>query len=89
MSNIATLDAPLRCALRTLEAQPREVPQVTQGWADRAQAALDENDELAMTACSFEIARAHSQYRAEFDIRGWLFDLRNVLQGTPNAAAIN
>ena len=73
-----TLESALRCAVITATEQRREVPEVPDGWVEQAQAALDASDEAAMSVCADTILLAHSQYRAEFDVKGWLFDLRNV-----------
>lgn len=75
----AEISSALRCTLLTLAEQPREVPQAPTGWSVRTQAAIDKNDESAVMDCAIEIVQAHSQYRAEFDSKGWLFDLRQVL----------
>lgn len=72
------LEAALRDALRTLEQQPREVPEVPDGWPTRALHALAAEDAQAIAACAMEIVVAHSQYRATFDVKGWLFDLRRL-----------
>lgn len=73
------LEAALRDALRTLAQQPREVPEVPGGWPARAQQALDAEDAQAIAACAVELVHAHSQYRATFDVKGWLFELRNLM----------
>lgn len=82
-----TLDAALRCALLTLKEQPTVVPAAPLGWHEMAEAALATSDADAMTACAREIASAHSQYRADFGIKGWLFDLRNLLPLKSRTAA--
>lgn len=69
----------LQCAVDTATDQRREVPEAPAGWLQAAQLALDSNDEPAMLECATTIARAHGQYRAEFDIKGWLYDLRQTL----------
>ena len=81
--NITVLHSALACALLTLEDQPIELPEVPEGWAARAQKALDSYDNDAIIFCAREILSAHSQYRADFDIKGWLFDLRNVTPRKP------
>lgn len=69
----------LQCAMDTLMVQPREVPQAPAGWLEKAQLALESDDEPAMLECALDIARAHAQYPAEFDDKGWLYDLRQAL----------
>ncbi len=79
---MTTLDEALRCAVNTAKEQPGEVPERTPDWIERAQAALEAEDEDAILACANEIRNAHSQYRADFDVKGWLYDLRLVHQNT-------
>lgn len=79
---MTTLDEALRCAVDTAKEQPAEVPERAPDWIERAQTALDAEDAEAILACANEIRKAHSQYRAEFDVKGWLYDLRLVHQNT-------
>lgn len=69
----------LQCAVDTATDQRREVPEIPLGWLTKAQLALDSFDEPAMLDCATTIAKAHGQYRAEFDVKGWLYDLRQTL----------
>lgn len=78
MPDVITLESALRCAVITATEQRHEVPEAPDGWGEQAQAAIDTGDEVAMSICADTILLAHSQYRAEFDVKGWLFDLRNV-----------
>lgn len=72
------LEAALRDAVRTLAQQPREVPEAPEGWQARTLQALEADDGEIIAACAMEIVHAHSQYRATFDVKGWLFELRNL-----------
>lgn len=83
MNRIVSVAAALQCAVQTLAEQPREVPAAPAGWAEKAQAALDARNDEQVGQCAREILTAHSQYRAEFDIKGWLFDLRNAVHSAP------
>ena len=83
MERIISVAAALRCAVQTAQEQPREVPEAPAGWVAKAQAAVDTNNEEQVQACAREILSAHSQYRAEFDVKGWLFDLRNAVRQAP------
>lgn len=74
-----SLSTVLECAMDTLMIQPREVPQAPAGWLEKAQMALESDDEPAMLECALAITRAHGQYPAEFDDKGWLYDLRQTL----------
>lgn len=87
MDRIVSVTAALQCALTTLNEQPREVPAAPAGWAVKAQAALDGADSDQILVCAGEILSAHAQYRAEFDVKGWLFDLRNAVRQAPAHAA--
>ena len=87
MDRIVSVTAALRCAVQTAQEQPREVPAAPEGWLAKAQQALDAGDEFQIQACAGEILRAHSQYRAEFDVKGWLFDLRSAVYKAPAHAA--
>lgn len=75
---MTTIEQALRCAVNTAREQPAEVPYRSMAWIARAEAALDAADEAAIQACADDITLAHSQYRADFDEKGWLFDLRNL-----------
>jgi hypothetical protein len=55
------------------------MPETPAGLAEKAQDAIDADDDVATMECAKEITRAHSQYRAEFDVKGWLFDFRNSI----------
>lgn len=77
------LDEALRGALRTLEDQPLEVPEVPPGWVERAKHALDAEDDLAMEGCASEIVKAHRQYPASWERKAWLVDLRNLSLQSP------
>ena len=70
------IDEALRCAVSTAETQPSAVPACPDGWLERARAAADSDDREAIRACAEEIWKAHHGYRAEFDIKGWLYELR-------------
>lgn len=90
MERILSVHDALNGALQTAHEQPREVPAVPDGWAAKAQAALDSQDAEQIQVCAREILASHSQYRAEFDVKGWLFDLRNAVHKAPaHAAASN
>lgn len=79
MSKALTLNSALQSALDTATDQPREVPELPAGWADRVATALANDDVAQVEALAKEIATAHSQYPAEFDRKGWLYDLREAL----------
>lgn len=87
MDRIVSVAAALQCAVQTLNEQPREVPVAPAGWAVKAQAALARGDNDQIQVCAGEILSAHAQYRAEFDVKGWLFDLRNAVWKAPAHAA--
>jgi hypothetical protein len=87
MERIISVADALRCAVQTAQEQPREVPAAPAGWRAKAQAALDNKNHEQVQACASEILSAHSQYRAEFDVKGWLFDLRNAVRKAPAHAA--
>jgi hypothetical protein len=87
MDRIVSVAVALRCAVQTAQEQPREVPAAPEGWLARAQHAVDTENDDQIQACAGEILRAHSQYRAEFDVKGWLFDLRNAVHKAPAHAA--
>lgn len=78
MKNV-TLESAVRSAIDTARDQRREVPELPADWIERAEAALESKNEAAILAVGREIATAHNQYRAEFDVKGWLYDLRVVL----------
>jgi hypothetical protein len=80
MEKAISLVEAVRCALLTLEEQPAQVPQIPKGWAAKARAALNSKVTEEIKICALEIAKAHSQYRAEFDIKGWLFELRIAIE---------
>lgn len=87
MERIVSVTQALRCAVQTAQEQPREVPAAPEGWFADAQDALAKNDDTRIRASADAILRAHSQHRAEFDIKGWLFDLRNAVHSAPAHAA--
>lgn len=68
----------LRSAVRAAQEQPGQVPAVPQGWVEQARAALDAEDAGRISIAVDTILLAHSQYRADFDIKGWLYELRNA-----------
>lgn len=63
------------------------MPAAPGGWLGKAQQALETENDEQIQACAGEILRAHSQHRAEFDVKGWLFDLRNAVYKAPAHAA--
>lgn len=73
---IPPLDEALRCAVETAKFQRSEVPELQEGWIANAESAINIDDQAAMAASADEILTAHIQYRADFDVKGWLFDLR-------------
>ena len=79
MAEIVSVEDALRSAVRTAQEQPGQVPVAPQGWVEQAQAALDVEDEGRISVAVGTILLAHSQYRADFDIKGWLYDLRNAV----------
>lgn len=87
MDRIVSVADALRSAVQTAQEQPREVPAAPEGWLVNAQRALETENDAQIQACAGEILRAHSQYRAEFDVKGWLFDLRNAVHKAPAHAA--
>lgn len=78
MGAILTLESALRDAVNTAQEQPAQVPQRKADWISRAQAALDAGDMKEIRACADEIRLAHSQYHADFDEKGWLYELRKI-----------
>lgn len=82
MAEIITVEDALRCAVRTAQEQPGQVPEAPPGWIELAQAALDDEDGSKISIAADTILLAHAQFRAEFDIRGWLYDLRNAVRPT-------
>lgn len=87
MERIILVADALRCAVQTAQEQPREVLVVPAGWLAKARAAVDNKNDEQVHACASEILSAHAQYRAEFDVKGWLFDLRNAVRKAPAHAA--
>lgn len=77
--NVSVEDA-LRCAVLTAQEQPGQVPEAPAGWLQQAQEALDAEDEGRISIAADTILLAHCQYRADFDIKGWLFDLRRAVR---------
>ncbi|WP_420213379.1 hypothetical protein ACN8ZM_39870 (plasmid) [Burkholderia aenigmatica] len=80
MVQIVSVEDALRCAVQTAQEQPREVPEVPEGWLRQAKDALDAGDAGRISIAADTILLAHSQYRAEFDVKGWLYDLRNAVR---------
>lgn len=89
MAEQLTLEDALRCAVLTASEERAEVPEAPAGWAARAQAALDTEDAAEILDCATQIAMVHSQYSADWDHKGWLFDLRAVLYRPRRALAAN
>ena len=90
MSTVPTIEEALRCAVATAKEQPSEVPARSSGWIEQADATLESGDAVSILNCANAIRRAHVQYRADFDLKGWLYDLRNahhVACGRPNLLA--
>jgi hypothetical protein len=83
MNRIVSVAAALSCAVDTGRDQPRDVPAAPASWVAEAQAALESKDPVRVRACADAILSAHSQYRADFDVKGWLFDLRNAVRSAP------
>ena len=79
MSRVVSLRDALHCAVTTAHDQPREVPEMPAGWLDEAQRVVAVDDAEGIRTQCLVVARAHSQYRAEFDVKGWLYDLRIAL----------
>jgi hypothetical protein len=73
---VPPLDEALRGAVETAKYQRFEVPELPDGWIVQTEKALDLADPVAMAASADQILAVHSQYRADFDVKGWLFDLR-------------
>jgi len=82
MEQTVSVEDALRCAILTAKHQPGEVPKAPAGWVEQAQQALDGNDEGRISVAADAILLAHAQYRADFDIKGWLYDLRNAVRAT-------
>ncbi|MGA3979020.1 hypothetical protein ACI2UK_24495 [Ralstonia nicotianae] len=80
MAHIATVGDALRSAVLTVQEQPNQVPEAPPGWLQQAQAALDDEDDGRISIAADTILLAHRQYRADFDIMGWLYDLRNAVR---------
>ena len=76
MDKFITVEDALRSAVLTAQEQPGQVPEAPVGWLERATAALDAEDEDRISVEAHAIVRAHALYRAEPDIKGWLYDLR-------------
>lgn len=75
---IPSIEDALSCAINTLQEQPNEVPEAPSGWIQEAKSALESGDSRRMHACAAVIRKAHNQYSAKFDVKGWLFDLRSI-----------
>lgn len=80
VSNLATA---LRSAINTAIEQPSEVPELPPGWLAEANAAIDTYSHSAMCYAAQTILSAHSQYKADFDTKGWLHELRQVFFTRP------
>lgn len=78
MPRIPNVEDALCCAVTTAIEEPREVPAAPTGWLEQALTALKTGDAEQISVCVDTVLLAHSQYRAAFDVRGWLFDLRNA-----------
>lgn len=78
MTRVISLRDALRCAVLTAQDQPREVPNAPPGWLADATRVLADEDAEGIRVQALAVSRAHNQYRAEFDIKGWLYDLRNA-----------
>jgi hypothetical protein len=79
VSRVVSLRDALHCAAVTAQEQPREVPEAPAGWLEETLRVLAVKDEDGIRGQAVAVSRAHSQYRAEFDVKGWLYDLRNAL----------
>jgi hypothetical protein len=79
VTRVVSLRDALYCAILTAQDQPREVPEAPAGWLEEAVRVVDVGDEDGIRVQAVAISRAHNQYRAEFDVKGWLYDLRNAL----------
>ena len=75
------LETVIRCTIKTVQLCPNDLPQAPDGWLEMAEAALKSGDEAALMMAGLEMRVAHSQYRAEFDSRVALYELRKVLPG--------
>lgn len=80
MAKFITIEDALRTAVLTAQEQPCQVPEAPVGWLDRASAALVTADAERINAEAHEIVRAHSLYRAEPDVKGWLYELRIAMR---------
>ncbi|KVD92933.1 hypothetical protein WS63_07820 [Burkholderia stagnalis] len=80
MERVVSIEDALRGAVHTAEEQPRELPAVPHGWLLQAKAALAAEDQAGIRIAADTILMAHSQYRAESDIKGWLYELRNAVR---------
>ena len=78
MNRMDKLSFAVRCAIRTAKEQPGEVPELPDGWLERATSAISVPNARLIQACADELRSAHSQYRADFDIKGWLYDIRSI-----------
>ena len=78
MAKVPSLEDALRSAVSTAQEQPGQVPAAPLGWVKEAQAALEAEDAASISIAVDTILLAHAQYRADFDIKGWLYDLRNA-----------
>jgi hypothetical protein len=80
MAQFITIEDALRCAVLTAQEQPGQVSDAPAGWLERAQAALDAEDEDRIRVEAHAIMHAHALYRAEPDVKGWLYDLRMAVR---------
>ncbi|WP_150609494.1 MULTISPECIES: hypothetical protein [Pandoraea] len=78
MTQTVSMEDALRCAVLTAKEQPREVPNAWAGWIEEAEDALDSHDASRIGDAVKSVLMAHTQYRADFDVKGWLYDLRNA-----------
>lgn len=76
MDRFVTLEDALRCTVLTAKEQPSQVPEAPAGWLERAEAALAFEDDAQISAEARAIVRAHALYRAEPEMKAWLYELR-------------
>jgi hypothetical protein len=64
----------------TYEDQPREFPEMPEGWISSVNDAIDSNDDRRLYYLGKQLATAHSQYPADFERNPWLAALRQALR---------